>query len=170
MTSDEIKENVSMMDVLEMYGLRVGKNGYLSCPFHKGDNTPSMKIYPKDYHCFACGAHGDVFTFIMQMDGVDFQDAYRTLGGEYPKAKDDKAYKIRLFRARKSRETKQNIDKMNVRKKQEMLSEIDNLREILRYAEPFSYWWCEAVNKLQLVLLRYEADYDLTPPKGDGYV
>ena len=170
MTSEEIKENVSMKDVLDMYGLRTGRNGYIRCPFHTGDNTPSMKIYPKDYHCFACGAHGDVFSFVMLMDGVDFQDAFKTLGGEYPQAKDDKAYKVRLFRARKSRETRQNMENMKARKKKEILDEIDCFRDILRYAEPFSDWWCDAVNKLQLVLLRYEADNGLTPPKGDGYV
>lgn len=68
MTSEEIKESVFMRDVLQRCGLPVpNRAGFIQCPFHKGDRTPSMKIYQKDYHCFACGANGDVFTFCRNM-------------------------------------------------------------------------------------------------------
>lgn len=66
MTSEEIKESVSIREVLQRCGLPApNRAGFIQCPFHKGDRTPSMKIYQKDYHCFACGANGDVFTFLL---------------------------------------------------------------------------------------------------------
>ncbi|NLF21561.1 MAG: DNA primase, partial [Lentisphaerae bacterium] len=50
------------------------------CPFHK-EKTPSFVVNParRTYHCFGCGAHGDVFKFLMQMDGMPFMDAVRAL-------------------------------------------------------------------------------------------
>lgn len=44
------------------------------CPFH-GESTPSFHVYANGYHCFGCGAHGDVFGFVMQTEGVDFREA-----------------------------------------------------------------------------------------------
>lgn len=85
MTSEEIKESVFMRDVLQRCGLPVpNRAGFIQCPFHKGDRTPSMKIYQKDYHCFACGANGDVFTFLQEYEGISFREAFLELGGEYP--------------------------------------------------------------------------------------
>lgn len=48
------------------------------CPFHE-DSKPSLIVYGGGggYHCFACGAHGDVFTFVMRHRGVSFIDAKR---------------------------------------------------------------------------------------------
>ncbi len=57
MTKEEIKENTAMRDVLRRYGLpEPNRSGFIACPFHKGDREPSMKIYEKDYHCYACNA------------------------------------------------------------------------------------------------------------------
>ncbi len=42
-----------------------------------------MKIYDRDFHCHACGANGDIFTFIMDMDNLTFREAFLLLGGTY---------------------------------------------------------------------------------------
>lgn len=56
---ETIKELVTVRQAAEHYGLNVNRSNMCRCPFHS-DQTPSMKIYDKNYHCFGCGAHGDV--------------------------------------------------------------------------------------------------------------
>lgn len=83
MTVREIKERYRLRETMEGYGIEIKRNGFCRCPFHQGDNTPSMKIYPNDtYNCFGCGANGDVISFVMQMDGLSFKEACQRLSGE----------------------------------------------------------------------------------------
>ena len=53
------------------------------CPFHN-EKTPSFTVVPAKqfYHCFGCGAHGDVVDFIMEDNGVDLKEACEILGGQ----------------------------------------------------------------------------------------
>ena len=69
----EIKEHLTARQVVEYYGLKVGRNGMVCCPFHN-DKHPSMKI-DKGYYCFGCGAHGDVIGYVAQMYGLPQYDA-----------------------------------------------------------------------------------------------
>ena len=54
------------------------------CPFHD-ERTPSFGIDPveKLYHCFGCGAGGDVFSFVMETEGLDFAGALESLAERY---------------------------------------------------------------------------------------
>jgi len=54
------------------------------CPFHE-ERTPSFGINPveKVYHCFGCGAGGDVFRFVMETEGLDFSEALESLAERY---------------------------------------------------------------------------------------
>lgn len=56
------------------------KRGVALCPFHD-DNHPSMGIKNNRFHCFACGAKGDVIEFMMKREGLSFKDAVIKLGG-----------------------------------------------------------------------------------------
>ena len=53
------------------------------CPFHN-DHTPSLVVYPESnrWHCFGCGEGGDVVTFVMKFNGINFQEAIARLGGK----------------------------------------------------------------------------------------
>jgi hypothetical protein len=57
---------------------RSGRGWKGCCPFHL-EKTPSFYVYPGHYHCFGCGAHGDVFGYAMQRDGLDFGEAVEAL-------------------------------------------------------------------------------------------
>lgn len=69
MTRDEIKEMYNMRDVLALYRLQPDRKGFIHCPFHRGDRDASMKIYDRDFHCFACGAPWRYF-LVHYADGV----------------------------------------------------------------------------------------------------
>lgn len=155
MTTDEIKQSVSMRDVVEQYGLHPNRAGFISCPFHQGDRSPSMKIYPKDYHCHACGANGDIFSFVMGMENCDFKTAFKALGGSY-KRQSDHRRNLYHYHLQKRKETEEKRLMKIKQEKQEILEEI-KLQKIFKKCFPvFSQDWCEAVNRLEYLFYRLE--------------
>jgi hypothetical protein len=52
------------------------------CPFHN-DTNPSLAVYKDSYHCFGCGEHGDVITWIEKRDGIGFKEAVKKLSSEF---------------------------------------------------------------------------------------
>jgi len=81
-TLEEIRQRVDIADLIgsRLTLKRAGAVYKACCPFHK-EKTPSFHVNPvrRTYHCFGCGAHGDIFKFLMQSDGMTFMDAVRTL-------------------------------------------------------------------------------------------
>ncbi len=57
---------------------RSGRNWKGCCPFH-GEKTPSFYVYDDHFHCFGCGVHGDVISFVMQSEGRSFPEAVEEL-------------------------------------------------------------------------------------------
>lgn len=152
MTSDEIKQEYSMRDILSKCGLpQPNRSGFIQCPFHKGDREASMKIYAKDYNCFGCGANGDIFTFLEQFYGIDFKEAFTMLGGTYEK-KSDYASKLAIYRAKKAKEMKQKTDRRE-RSRQKMNNDLIAIyRDYMERSEPLSDVWCDCYNALQYQL------------------
>lgn len=146
MTKEEIKDFYSMKDILDRYGLsQPNRSGFICCPFHK-ENTASMKIYTKDFHCFGCGAHGDIFTFVQMMDGISFKEAFKELGGET-----DSSFSTRLkiYQSQKKREMKQEADEKLKEYREMNYLMMDIWRNLLKFAEPLSDDWGDIYNKLQ---------------------
>ncbi|MEI6971369.1 MAG: DNA primase [bacterium] len=79
---EEIRLRNNVVDVVGAYIplQRSGSAFKTNCPFHK-EKTPSFHVNPERqiFHCFGCGAGGDVFRFVMQYEGVDFVAAARLL-------------------------------------------------------------------------------------------
>jgi DNA primase len=75
---NEIRQAVEIVDVIGDYVQlkKQGRNYFGLCPFH-GENSPSFSVSPDKqiYHCFGCGAGGNVFSFLMDIDGLSFQEA-----------------------------------------------------------------------------------------------
>jgi DNA primase len=153
MTKDEIKQSMKMPEILSRYGLKPNRAGFIQCPFHNGDRTASMKIYKDSYYCFGCGATGDIFTFVQNMDNCDFKTAFSLLGGTYQKP--NFSSRMAIYHHQKQMEMIQKEEQKKKAKLQECLSDIDFYRAILDKVKPLSDGWCEAWNKLQLVLYHH---------------
>lgn len=154
MTKDEIKEKYSMRDVAEQYGLHPNRAGFISCPFHSGDRTPSLKIYKKDFHCHACGANGDIFDFVMRMDGLSFREAFQSLGGTYERPSFSRD--VAIYRARKQREMKEKQARRDAEDRELNNLLISVYRRHMERSEPLSDIWCDCYNRLQKELYRHE--------------
>jgi len=81
-TINLIKEHNDIADIVSEYVQlkKQGRNYFGLCPFH-GENTPSFSVAPDKqiFHCFGCGAGGNVFTFLMDIEGLSFVEAARKL-------------------------------------------------------------------------------------------
>ena len=81
---EEIKRRNDLCEVVIEHGIelrRRGRSYFGLCPFHQ-EKTPSFVVSPDKqiYHCFGCNKGGNVFNFLMEMDGVTFPEAVRELG------------------------------------------------------------------------------------------
>ncbi len=85
-TIDEIQKKVSIVDIVSQYAEVKHKGGaYVACcPFHN-EKTPSfhMSIEKGVYHCFGCGASGNIFSFLMKISGISFSDAVIELANKF---------------------------------------------------------------------------------------
>ncbi len=79
---NQIKERLTIIDVISPYAElhKAGKHYKARCPFHQ-EKTPSFTISPDRglYHCYGCSAGGDMFTFIQEIEGLDFKGALKIL-------------------------------------------------------------------------------------------
>lgn len=79
---EQVRQAIDIADLIGSYvTLRpAGRNLKALCPFHK-EKTPSFIVSPERqlFHCFGCGAGGDVFTFVMKLDGLDFPETLELL-------------------------------------------------------------------------------------------
>ena len=79
---DEIKYRNDLVDVISSYvSLKRAGSGYTGlCPFHS-EKTPSFHVAPEKgfFHCFGCGAGGDVITFVMRIENLSYPEAVRFL-------------------------------------------------------------------------------------------
>ncbi|MEE4349442.1 MAG: DNA primase [Pacificimonas sp.] len=82
---DEIRARVAASDIVgqRVKLIRAGREFKACCPFHN-EKTPSFYVNDDKafYHCFGCGAHGDVISFLIDQEGMEFRDAVETLAAQ----------------------------------------------------------------------------------------
>ena len=94
---EELKYKCDIVEVISQYVPLQKKGGryFGCCPFHN-EKTPSFCVNNGWYHCFGCGASGDVVKFVMEMESVSFYDAVKILankvGLQLPEVKLDPQY------------------------------------------------------------------------------
>ena len=78
----QIKDRINIVEVVGQYVTlkRAGRSYSARCPFHK-ERTPSFHVSPErgTYHCFGCNVGGDIFSFVEQIEGLDFKGALKVL-------------------------------------------------------------------------------------------
>ena len=88
-SEDVINQVRDRVDIAEIVGhhvslTRAGQNLKGLCPFHQ-EKSPSFTVSPSRqiFHCFGCGAGGNVFTFLMRVTGANFPETVRELGRKF---------------------------------------------------------------------------------------
>ena len=84
-----VKQSVAVREAAEMYGIAVGRGGMACCPFHD-DRHPSMKVDTR-FHCFGCGADGDVIDFTARLYDLSPKEAAEKLAQDFGLSYDSKA-------------------------------------------------------------------------------
>jgi len=150
---ESIKSKLNIVDVISEYVVlqRVGKNFRGLCPFHS-EKTPSFYVSREKglYHCFGCGASGDVIKFVQEIEGITFIDAVKKLadraGIKLPEISSSRneyyAKYVKLY-------TKlANIYHKNIFKQNELLNYLMNIRKIeLSIIRKFKIGFCPPNSK-----------------------
>lgn len=83
---DDLLARADIVEVIDSHVplRKAGRNHQALCPFHE-EKTPSFTVSQDKqfYHCFGCGAHGTVISFVMELNGLGFVEAIEDLAGRY---------------------------------------------------------------------------------------
>ena len=107
---EAVKQSVSTREAAEFYGRKVSRTGMACCPFHD-DKNPSMKVDQR-FHCFGCGADGDVIDFTAKLFNLSPKEAAEKLAQDFGLIYDSQAPPRRRYvrqknEAQKFREDRQ---------------------------------------------------------------
>ena len=82
--ANEIVNRLDTAQVFEYYGIHPNAKGFVCCPFHN-EKTPSFKIYDgtRGFHCFGCGAHGNVIDFVKKFFNLNFYEAINKINDDF---------------------------------------------------------------------------------------
>lgn len=147
----EIRRLLTMRQVAERYGFEPNRSGFIKCPFHQGDHTASLKIYPGDkgFHCFGCGAHGSVIGFVMRLFDLSFPQAVVRLSSDFNLGLT--AHRLTRHEASKILEDRRKREEEKERAAQEYRVVAEEHRywwEVLKYFDFPHPLWEQAVKRL----------------------
>ena len=145
--AENINQTLSMRDVAARYGMESNRAGFISCPFHSSDNTPSLKIYNepgKGFYCYGCNTGGDVIKFVQLLFNLTFPQALIRIKSDFgiqggTSQRDDYEWQRRKRREKQAKEKHET----------ELLRIADEHCRIIlaiKSSEPMSDEWCKAVH------------------------
>ena len=117
---DDLKDRADLVRLIEPYAplKKKGANWMGCCPFHQ-EKTPSFSVSPTKgfYKCFGCGKGGNAFTFLMEMEGLNFPEAIERVaemaGVPLPEPVDDKQYAKNKKRKEEKKQLSEQIVELN---------------------------------------------------------
>lgn len=164
-----VKSSVNMVQLAEQYGFRINRSGFMICPFH-GDKHPSMKLYSgystKDgYHCYSCGASGDIIRFVCEYENLDFEPAVRRIAGMFSVPISDGAElspedRHRIAERRAEQERKRQQVEADRRAMIELSERIRLYEDLMQGARPFGGLWCYLADQLPVLRGEWEERFE----------
>lgn len=131
---DEVLGRVDIVDVVSRYIplKRAGSNFSACCPFH-GEKTPSFMVSPTKqiFKCFGCGKWWNVFTFIQEIERIDFWDAVKVLAEQ--EHLDVSQYQQVSTYAQKSQDDKEKLKRMQKLAQEFFVESLKNSKTALNY-------------------------------------
>ena len=117
---DDLKTRADLVRIIEPYAplKKKGANWMGCCPFHQ-EKTPSFSVNPAKgfYKCFGCAKGGNCFTFVMEMEGLNFPEAIKRIaeisGVPLPEPIDDKNYEQNKKRRAEKKEIAEQVIELN---------------------------------------------------------
>ncbi|HEX6280446.1 MAG TPA: DNA primase [Pyrinomonadaceae bacterium] len=118
---DDLKDRADLVRIIEPYARDLKKRGanwMACCPFHQ-EKTPSFSVNPQKgfYKCFGCGKGGNAFTFLMEMEGLNFPEAIQRVaemaGVPLPEPIDDGQYKQNKQRREEKKQLSEQVIELN---------------------------------------------------------
>lgn len=117
---DDLKDRADLVRLIEPYAplKKKGANWMGCCPFHQ-EKTPSFSVSPSKgfYKCFGCGKGGNAFTFLMEMEGLNFPEAVQRVaemnGVQLPEPIDDRQYEQNKKRKEEKKHLSEQVIELN---------------------------------------------------------
>ena len=81
-TIQELKQNITPVQVIEFYTGQIRSHGKYICPFHN-DKHPSLSVKGEMWRCWSCGEKGDIIDFTRKYFSIGFQDAVTKLANDF---------------------------------------------------------------------------------------
>lgn len=167
--ADEIKNRVTMPDLMRYYGFALKAGNRLPCPIHGGKNN-SMGLKKDFCHCFKCGYKADVIGFVQTYFGLSFQNALVKINADFnlglpicEKMTARKKMEIakRSFEARQERKKKELTKKEIEERYWSAFDEWDRIDKQIRENDPrriggFNDKYIDAVKKIDGALYQFK--------------
>ena len=118
---DDLKDRADLVRIIEPYARdlkKKGANWMACCPFHQ-EKTPSFSVNPQKgfYKCFGCGKGGNAYTFLMEMEGLNFPEAIQRVaemaGVPLPEPIDDGQYQQNKKRKEEKKQLSEQVIELN---------------------------------------------------------
>jgi len=117
---DDLKNRADLVRIIEPYAplKKKGANWMACCPFHQ-EKSPSFSVNPAKgfYKCFGCGKGGNAYTFLMEMEGLNFPEAVQRVaemsGVPLPEPVDDKQFQKSKERREKKKQLSEQVIELN---------------------------------------------------------